>query len=176
MRLSIVGCPDKERFRPYVKRAILFYAKELISSRMLENINLKVKFDRDIEVFGYASVEARTDYGKARDFLIEINPKIGARHILKSLAHEMVHIKQYAYHETNDNLTRWKGISVDGDFDDYWRQPWEIEAYGIEAGLFRKFAVKEKLWEVFEGIDNPDTPIEEEPLGWKDYEKNIASF
>jgi len=170
MKLSIVGCPDKERFRPYVKRAILFYAHELISSKMSENINLKVKFSKDIgEVYGYASVEERTDTGKARDFLIEMNPKIGARNILKSLAHEMVHIKQYAYGETNDTLTRWKGIPINGNFEDYWRQPWEIEAYGIETGLFRKFVIQENLWEVFEGIDNPDSPIEEVPLGWKYY-------
>jgi len=170
MRLSIVGCPDKERFRPYVKRAIMFYAQELLSTKMMENIDLKVKFDKSIkDCYGYASVEARTDSGKARDFLIEINPVIGGRAILKALAHEMVHIKQYAYDETNDNLTRWKGMPMNCDFADYWRQPWEIEAYGIEAGLFRKFVVNEKLWEVFEGIDNPDSPIEEVPIGWKQY-------
>jgi hypothetical protein len=168
MNLSIVGCPDKERFRPYVKRAVYFYAEELLSSKMLENIYLRVKFDKNIkDCYGYASVEERTDWGKARDFLIEINPKIGARDILKALAHEMVHIKQYAYDETNDNLTRWKGLPMDGDFEDYWRQPWEIEAYGLEAGLFRKFVVKEKLWDVFQGINNPDLPIEEEPIGWR---------
>ena len=170
MRLSIVGCPDKERFRPYVKRAIMFYAQELLSTKMMENIDLKVKFDKSIkDCYGYASVEARTDSGKARDFLIEINPVIGGRAILKALAHEMVHIKQYAYDETNDNLTRWKGMPMDCNFEDYWRQPWEIEAYGIEAGLFRKFVVSEKLWEVFESIDNPDSPIEEVPIGWKQY-------
>jgi hypothetical protein len=169
MKLSIVGCPDKERFRPYVKRAILFYAQELLTAKMMENIFIKVKFNRDIgEVYGYASVEERTDAGKARSFLIEMNPKIGGRNILKSLGHEMVHIKQYAYSETDDTLTRWKGTRVAENLD-YWIQPWEVEAYGMESGLFRKFVVQEKLWEVFEGIDNPDSPIEEEPIGWKEY-------
>ena len=37
MQLSIVGCPDKERFRPYVKRAAIFYTNELISKKLLEN-------------------------------------------------------------------------------------------------------------------------------------------
>jgi hypothetical protein len=170
MKLSIVGCPDKERFRPYVKRAILFYAQELLTAKMLENIYIKVIFNKKIDdVYGYASVEERTDLGKARNFLIEMNPKIGGRNILKSLGHEMVHIKQYAYSETNDNLTRWKGAHVAEDLD-YWSQPWEIEAYGMEGGLFRKFVVQEKLWEVFEGICNPDDPIEEEPIGWKQYQ------
>jgi len=168
MKLSILGCPDKKRFSPYVKRAILFYAKELMSSKMLENIHIKVLFDKNIiDDYGYASVNDRTDSGKARDFLIEMNPRIGGREILKSLSHEMVHIKQFAYGETDDSLTRWKGTPIDSDYQDYWRLPWEVEAYGIETGLFRKFVVEEKLWEVFEGIGNPDAPIEELPIGWK---------
>lgn len=168
MKLSIIACPDKKRFSPYVKQAIYFYAKELMSSKMLENIYIRVVFDKSIiDDYGYASVKDRTDTGKARDFLIEMNPKIGGREILKSLAHEMVHIKQYAYGETDDKLEQWKGMLIDGDVNDYWRQPWEIEAYGIEVGLFRKFVVQEKLWEVFEGISNPDAPIVELPIGWK---------
>ena len=69
MQLSIVGCPDKERFRPFVKRAILFYAEELISKKLLENIYLQVKFDVKLkDVYGAACVEQRTDSGKARHF------------------------------------------------------------------------------------------------------------
>jgi hypothetical protein len=84
-----------------------------------------------------------------------------------TLAHEMVHVKQYVYGETNEKLTRWKGERVDSDTIDYWVQPWEIEAHGYEAGLFTKFAIKEKLWEVFNGVQNPDSDIIPEPLGWK---------
>lgn len=169
MKLSIVGCPDKERFRPYVKRAVLFYAKELMSDKMLENITIKIKFDAKIEHYGYASVSENNDHGKARSFLIEMNPLIGARAILKAIGHEMVHIKQFATGETNDSLTRWKGTTVAEDLD-YWIQPWEIEAYGREAGLFQKFVRQEKLWEVFKTISNPDDPIVPESLGWKEHE------
>jgi hypothetical protein len=79
----------------------------------------------------------------------------------------MTHIKQYVYGETNETLTRWKGIKIDSDNLDYWVQPWEIEAHGMESGLFTKFATKEKLWEVFTGIQNPDSPIIPESIGWK---------
>jgi hypothetical protein len=167
MQLSIVGCPDKKHFRPYVKRAALFYAEQLISSKLRENIYLRIKFNPKIDVYGYASILEYNSSRKAREFEIEIHPGIGAAEILKCLAHEMTHIKQYAYSETNETLTRWKGNRVDSDVIDYWNQPWEIEAYGMESGLFSKFAVKEKLWEVFFGIQNPDAPIEPEPLGWK---------
>ena len=167
MQLSIVGCPDKKQFRPYVKRAALFYAEQLISSKLRENIYLQIKFNSKLDVYGYASILEYNDSKKAREFEIELNPNIGAAEILKTLAHEMTHIKQYAYNETNETLTRWKGRKVDSDNMDYWVQPWEIEAFGTEVGLFSKFAIKEKLWNVFYGIQNPDGPIEIESLGWK---------
>jgi len=167
MQLSIVGCPDKKLFRPYVKRAAVFYAEQLITPKMLENIYIKIKFDSKIDVYGYASILEYNESRKAREFEIELNPNISAKEILKALAHEMTHIKQFAYNETNETLTRWKGMRVDSDNIDYWVQPWEIEAFGTEIGLFAQFAIKEKLWEVFEGVSNPEDPIIPKPLGWK---------
>jgi hypothetical protein len=167
MQLSIVGCPDKTHFRPYVKRAALYYAEQLISPKLRENIYLRIKFNSKIGVYGYAEILEYNESRKAREFEIELNPGIGAAEILKTLAHEMTHIKQYAYNETNETLTRWKGMRVNSDDIDYWEQPWEIEAFGKETCLFSKFAIKEKLWEVFHGVQNPDSPIKPEPLGWK---------
>jgi hypothetical protein len=164
MRLSIVGCPERKRFRPYVIRATHFYAEELISPKMLQNVFLKIQFDKKLEEFGYASVKECNLSHKPREFLIEINPLIGARDILDTLAHEMVHIKQYVYGETNESLTRWKG-QVIADVD-YFNHPWEIEAYGMSRGLLTKFVIKEKLWEVFDGVRDPNRTIEPIPLGW----------
>jgi len=167
MKLSIVGCPDKKNFRPYIKRAAIFYAQELLTPKMLENVYLRIKFNPKIDAYGYAEILEYNESRKAREFEIELHPGIGAAEILKTLAHEMTHIKQFAYNETNENLTRWKGLRIDPDNLEYWVQPWEIEAHGMESGLFTKFATKEKLWEVFKGIQNPDSPIVPEPLGWK---------
>jgi hypothetical protein len=168
MRLSIIGCPEKERFRPYVKRAVHFYAKNLMSEKMLENISIKITFRKGMDVYGYATVAERNDSGRAREFEIEINPVIGAHDILDTLAHEMVHVKQFAYSETNDSLTRWMGENVPEEMD-YYDEPWEIEAYGMSKGLLTKFAKEEKLWEIFEDFNNPDSPIDVEPIKWKYY-------
>jgi hypothetical protein len=166
MRLRIIGCPEKKDFQPFVRRAAEFYANELISKKMLDNIFVKIKFNKKLDVYGYASVEECNDSGKPREFLIEVNPLIGARDILKTIAHEMVHIKQYAYCETNEAMTHWKGTRINSDDIDYWDHPWEIEAHGREDGLFTKFANKECLWEVFK-MSNPNDPIKQEPLGWR---------
>ena len=52
---------------------------------------------------------------------------------------------------------------------DYWFEPWEVEARGLESALFTKFAIEEKLWNVFKDVNNLDEPIEVEPIGWKEY-------
>ena len=174
MKLSIIGCPDKKRFRPYIKRAALFYAGELLTPKMRENVFIKIKFNSKIDAFGYASVEDYNDSGKPRDFLIELYPHLSAYDILKTLAHEMVHVKQYAYSEMNEEGNRWKGNRVDLSTIDYWTEPWEIEAHGMEPGLFTKFAIKEKLWDVFDYVQDPDSPIVPEMLGFKeDKSENI---
>ena len=71
------------------------------------------------------------------------------------------------YHETNDDLSVWRGKRVNSDLMDYWHHPWEIDAHGREDGLLTKFAVEECLWEVFEGFRNPSLPILSKPIKWK---------
>jgi hypothetical protein len=167
MQIKVVNCPDIE-FKPYVIRAVEFYGKELIpSKRIYKNLYLEVKFNSKMPVYAFANIENYNASGKAREFKIEIHPWIGAREILSTLAHEMVHVKQYVYGETNDTLSMWKGIPVDSDAVDYYNQPWELEAYGMEAGLFHKFAVQEKLWEVFEDVGDPNRKIDYRKIKWK---------
>jgi hypothetical protein len=167
MRISILNCPDKE-FKPFVRDSLMFYAEQLIpSKRLRDNINLTIKFNEKIDVWAFASIEDYNASNKPRDFLIEIHPWIGARNIFKTLAHEMVHIKQFVNLETNDTLSKWRGVPIDSDAIDYYQHPWELEAYGMEIGLFTNYAVKNTLWEFFADISNPDAPIVKEEIKWK---------
>lgn len=64
--------------------------------------------------------------------------------MLEALAHEMVHLKQYAKGELKDlirppKLVRWKTEYFHADKTDYYFAPWEIEAYGLQQGLLFKF-------------------------------------
>ena len=97
MKLTITDCPDK-RFEQYVIQCLEFYAKELIpNTRIRNNCDVEVIFkdEDDFKVLGYASVVDYNTARKPRYFLIEMNSRVGARQIISSLAHEMVHIKQY---------------------------------------------------------------------------------
>jgi hypothetical protein len=160
-----------ERFNEYVQRASQFYAEQLFHKQLLRHIVVTIKFNKHLDAFGYTSVEKRNSKGKAREFLIELHPYISGVEILKTLAHEFVHVKQYVEEELNEEQTEWNGQSIDSDAMDYYSLPWEVQAFGVEVGLFTNFAKKEALWNIFEGVRNPDTSVEPEPIGWLNEDK-----
>jgi len=160
-----------ERFNEYVQRASQFYAEQLFPKQLLRHIVVTVKFSKHLDAFGYTGVEKRNTKGAAREFLIELHPYISGKEILKTLAHEFVHVKQYVYGELDEQQTQWQCQPFDSDAVDYFELPWEIEAYGREAGLWSNFAKKESLWNVLESVNNPDTPVQPVPIGWKDEDK-----
>ena len=139
MQLSIVGCPDKERFRPYVKRAAIFYAQELMSTKMSDNIFIRIKFNSKLDALGYAGVIDYNESNKPREFEIELNPIIGSHDILETLAHEMVHAKQYIRGQYRAEWARngkvkklWLGKTYSVA---YLKRPWELEAFRREGEL-----------------------------------------
>lgn len=110
------------------------------------NIILK-KFKNDS--YGYCHPVDDDEYDDPRCFEIEINSKPKLRRVLETVAHEMVHAKQFAfgelYQEAPVNKYRWQGKWLENNTIDYWDLPWEIEAHGREIGLFVRWAEKEKL-------------------------------
>jgi len=89
-----------------------------------------------------------------REFELEIDSRLTLRTMLETVAHEMVHVKQYARREMNDFAFKevhykWKGKLVP-DSTDYWDLPWEIEANGREVGLFIRWCEQagysDKAW------------------------------
>ena len=64
--------------------------------------------------------------------------------LLKTLAHELVHVKQYVLNELRwrDAGLLYKGINHDAmNLMEYFELPYEIEAYGREKGLLYGFMV-----------------------------------
>ena len=66
------------------------------------------------------------------DFLIEINSRMREVSIIKTVLHEMIHVKQYA--EGRLTQTEWMG-RPHPDLP-YRELPWEIEAYAREQELY----------------------------------------
>ena len=82
--------------------------------------------------FGYASREA------SREFEIELNSRLRQKNMLKTLFHEMVHIKQYVHGDLKykGTVCYWKNVENN---EEYKNQPWEIEAFKLEELLYDEY-------------------------------------
>jgi hypothetical protein len=121
------------------KSAIKYFADQLFTPQMKRNVSIRVTLTQKMENFGETEV---TDYnisGKPREFNIIIKKDIGDKEIIRTISHEMVHVKQYTYNELNESMTMWCGKSVDEDQYDYFNSPWEIEAHELGDKLYESF-------------------------------------
>lgn len=143
MYLKTKGKPTKVPIK-LCKEASKWYGRYLLGDKLYHNIELILDFsetDMSPSLYGYCEWNDTND--KARSFTITINPVLGKRNMLLALAHEMVHVKQYARGEMKNyirmNKVKWMGKIYDGEEIDYWEHPWEIDAHGREKGLYYKF-------------------------------------
>lgn len=107
------------------------------------NIEIEIKDFEGDDSCGYCLPAGHADPSRPRDFEIEINRYLDMRTMLETVAHEMVHVKQYArkeLFETSVGKHRWLDEWYDDSKLSYWDLPWEIEAHGRECGLFVRWA------------------------------------
>lgn len=144
MRITFRGRTNK-KFRESVTDACNFYLQKLgVSKRKLNNVTL---------IFRLA--EMKGDQGscvntsRPKTYEITIHSKLDRKSKFKTLAHEVVHLKQWLTGEMKDHIKRgdiiktyWKGKlwkNSGDELDDYYDSPWEIEAYGKEEGLYARW-------------------------------------
>jgi len=126
--------------------AALYYGVVLLGTRMAKNIYLEIKLTKDLKkkekAYGYCHIIDHS-LSRPREFMIELDASMKYKfdQILTWLAHEMVHLKQFARGELCDYETgrvQWKSRSFGRvHYDD---QPWEKEAYRLEDELYEMFA------------------------------------
>ena len=144
MQIRLFNVPTKFK-ADEIKSALNFFAESLMHKNLSRNINVRVCFGEDLE----NTTVWEDDNSRPREFTITVNSKVGYRTTLLTLAHEMVHVKQYATGELRDalrgpTLHRWRNKPYDAKVVDYCDHPWELEAYGREYGLYLRFREKGK--------------------------------
>jgi hypothetical protein len=141
MRVSVSGAKDKELSKLF-KLAAKSFSEKLISPQLSKNVSLKIIIKDKLDAGGYCDFEDSWPY-PPRNFVIELDRTKKKIHMFTALAHEMVHLKQFAKSEMKDKLYKRKYVTVwKGEiYEDisYWDCPWEIEAYGLENSLVAKF-------------------------------------
>ena len=136
--------------KKYVKSMADFCGEMLLGSRLYPKIELRIELVKNLmkkeKIYGDAIWEDDERYPK--EFTIRADASQPLRRVLETIAHEMVHVKQYAKNELHE-YTMKKGHRYKGEFFsdklNYWDEPWEIEAHGREIGLFVRWAEKHKL-------------------------------
>jgi len=106
------------------------FARQLGISRLKTNIHVKFHHKLFVENTSEGLCESVDD----RNFIIDVGLY---GNWLSTLAHEMVHVKQFARGELSSSLQHWKGR--DHSDTDYWDQPWEKEARRLQNKMVLQF-------------------------------------
>lgn len=156
MRIKISGVRGKGKIAD-LKEAVEFFSFFLLKESVFNqlSINIKVLPECENDNQGLCIPKELDKIGKnPRKFEILIKKHKDFADIIKTLAHEMVHVKQFAKGELGHEMsfvskgnsitstsTYWKGRYWRPKHveDEYWDAPWEIEAHGREVGLYKKW-------------------------------------
>ncbi len=118
-----------------IKLAAKFYADILIPKQK-HKVHLDI-FANDINADGYCTCMSTYKYE------IEIHKDLSFEHMMITLAHEMVHLKQYTTKQLKSKFVSgtpvdtWKGTKYRSL--KYKEQPWEKEATLHEESLYQQF-------------------------------------
>lgn len=123
--------------KKHVKSMVEFCVKTLMP-RM--NLDITVNLCKPTGAMGYCLQEENN-----RTFELEIDKTQSLRGLLETVAHEMVHVKQYARGELSADKHVWMGKTYNPEEINYWDLPWEIEAHGREIGLFVRYCEANNL-------------------------------
>jgi len=140
-KISVHGIKHAKT-RNLIKHQANWLIRELIGVRMHLKIDI-IFLDSD-EYYGVCERKFEDDFIRPRSFTISIANNSNLRRILRTLAHEIVHVKQYARNELYDyqkhlTLSRWHNSIVDVDKVIYRKHPWELEAFSMETSLVNKY-------------------------------------
>jgi hypothetical protein len=134
-----------------VKLSLEFYAEQLISKRLRSAISLRVFFKTGmLKATGLEASCMWEDRNiRAREFMFQVDMALSKRKLFLSLAHEMVHVKQYATGQMKHYLRHrpdisWLGKFVDDTKVPYDKLPWEQEAWNLETSLYKQFLSSRK--------------------------------
>ena len=136
MLITVTG--GKPNQRKYVESMVEFCIQKLMPR--MQTLDITIKLNSPKGAMGYC-----LETENKRTFEIEIDRSQKLRPLLETVAHEMVHVKQFARREMHPSMDTWYGKTYNPKKVSYWDLPWEIEAHGREVGLFIRWVEKNKL-------------------------------
>lgn len=89
------------------------------------------------QAYGYCSVSG--DIYRPREFLIEIDPKLDLELYTKTIIHELIHLRQWVRGLLKERRGKMYYKNIKCEDLDYWEQPHEIEAHGLEESCYFEY-------------------------------------
>ena len=170
MRIKIYSRNIDKKLKVAMYAMTEFAMARLVPSKKLrDNISIDVHLRKHLNA-GEAKLAEHANRYRPRDFKVLLNhhdmekddygrertDTEWAHEILKTLAHELVHVKQYVMGELTwrDRGLLWKGhLYTPEHLGEYFDTPYEIEAFGRERGLLVTFLATWAEIEKKMGID-----------------------
>lgn len=135
MKISVTGPRGADLdlgLQAYATLAVKSFAKQLGINRLHTNLHIKIHNNIFVDKSNSMGLCESVD---ERNFIIDV-ALFG--NWLSTLAHEMVHVKQFAKGELDPGMSRWKSNRY-VDHIEYWDQPWEKEARRLQNKLVLHF-------------------------------------
>ena len=166
-KISITG-GDKHK-RKILKNAARWMLGYTLGNRLANNIKLKIRITEKLKESNfYGSVVWEDDNHRPREYEMELCNYLKDNMLYRVLAHEIVHIRQYATGDLKDlashaDYCKWKNTMVQSEgrgSGSYFDLPWEIEArkqQGIILGDWKRtygYKFRQKTGELYNDGDD----------------------
>jgi hypothetical protein len=138
LKAKIETATERKSKKKLADECLAFFKQLLFKDRkrLDKYVHVTVKFKNNLGADGFCDVE-NDETEKYRDFTICIEKQLPRSTIVETVAHELVHVYQFATDKlryTANGNYRWEGDFIDGETP-YFSRPWEIEAYELEESL-----------------------------------------
>lgn len=141
MKISVRGKNDVLS-KKHIRYIVKLFGKLILSPQLYPNINLLVQnMNLDNNAWGFCGV-SDIEEKRPRSFEILLNSKLPKNKQIKTLAHEMTHLRQIArgqFITYEYGSYSWNGERLDMTQDEYSNMPWEIEANLSEETLLLEY-------------------------------------
>ena len=121
-----------------MRQALFYYMGQLTHRNLSKHLTVTIVFDDTMTSQEYAECyPSQTSTERPRKFVVRINKNIVMKP-LHVLAHEAIHIKQYAKQELSTCHMFWKNTRVYSTTR-YLDLPWEKQAYRYDYTLYKNY-------------------------------------
>ena len=149
MIVEITGSGKRKREK--IVEAAYFYKERLMPRMKTLVLNIRLSPTLFTRTGDLGDCVWEESYSRPREFTINLDSR-DIDTAVETLAHEMVHVKQWARREMQDvyddddtpSRTRWKSRKIDTTKVHYHDWPWERQAWKLEPKLYNEWKEYQK--------------------------------